>query len=110
MAYAWLGLAIVFEVGWAVCMKVSAGLTRPWPTVGTLVMYLLSVACLSQATRALPLGTSYAVWTGAGAACIAVIGAVWFKEPLGAVRAASIALILLGIAGLHLGPSVRAGG
>jgi small multidrug resistance pump len=103
MVYLWLALAIVFEVGWAVSMKVSEGLTRPGPTVATIVMYLLSVVFLSLATKRMDVGLAYALWAGSGAALIGVVGMWWFREPVTALRVASIGLIVLGIVGLQAG-------
>lgn len=102
MLYLWLSLAILFEVGWAIAMKVSDGLTKPWPTVATVVMYLLSVVFLSFATKKMDVGTAYAIWAGTGAAIIALIGIWWFKEPASALKLGSIAVVVLGIVGLNI--------
>lgn len=105
MTYFFLSLAVVFEVGWAIAMKLSKGLTRPGPAAATIVMYLLSVAFLALATRKLDIGVAYALWAGSGAAIIAVIGVLYFKEPASAIKVASLALIILGIAGLNFSKS-----
>ncbi len=102
MVYLWLALAIVFEVGWAISMKVSDGFSRLWPTVATVVMYLLSVAFLALATRKMDIGVGYAIWAGSGVALIAIIGMVYFKEPATALKFVSLALIGAGIAGLSM--------
>lgn len=102
MLYLWLALAIVFEVGWAISMKVSDGLTKLWPAVATLVMYFLSVVFLSLVTKKMDVGTAYAIWAGSGAAIIAVIGIWWFKEPASALKLGSIVVVVLGIVGLNL--------
>src|SRR5690349_21340269 len=102
MTYLWFVLAIVFEAGWAIAMKLSDGLTRPAPAAATLVMYLLSLAFLSLATKRMDIGPAYAVWAGAGAVLIAAAGLVYFREPATAVKLASIALIVVGIVGLQL--------
>lgn len=102
MTYLWLVLAVVFEVGWAIAMKMSDGLTKLWPTGATIVMYLLSVVFLSLATRKLPIGVAYAIWAGSGVALIAVAGVVCFKEPISALKVVSLGLIVLGIAGLQI--------
>ncbi|MCC6952264.1 MAG: multidrug efflux SMR transporter [Phycisphaerales bacterium] len=102
MVYMWLALAIVFEVGWAIAMKQSNGLTKLWPSVATAVMYLLSVVFLSQAAKRLDVGVAYAIWAGAGVAVIAAAGVVWFKEPVSWVKAGSLALVVTGIVGLTL--------
>jgi len=59
----WLVLVVAgfLEVGWAVGLKYTDGLTRFWPTVGTAAALLLSVGLLAVAVRDLPLGTAYAV-------------------------------------------------
>jgi small multidrug resistance pump len=107
MTLIYLLLAIVFEVGWATGMKLSQGLTRPWPTAFTVVAYILSLVFLALATKRLDVGVAYAVWAGAGAAMIAVIGVLYFREPMTAVKAASIALIVLGVVGLQLTGAAR---
>jgi quaternary ammonium compound-resistance protein SugE len=70
--------------------------------VVTVVLMLGSFWCLAQAVKALPLGTSYAIWTGIGAVGTAIAGIVLFKEPATAARLACIVLIIAGIAGLKL--------
>lgn len=101
MIYVWLSVAIVFEVGWAVAMKLSNGFTRPAATAATIVMYLLSVVFLALATKRMDVGVAYATWAGAGVALIAIIGMTYFKEPASAFKIVSIGLIVLGIAGLQ---------
>lgn len=98
----WLVCAGVLEVAWAVGLKYSQGLSRPVPSVVTIVLMILSFVCLAQAVKGLPLGTSYAVWTGIGTIGAAVLGMILFKEPATLVRIGCVAIILLGIVGLKL--------
>jgi len=98
----YLILAIVFEVGWAISMKLSEGMTKFTPTVAMIIMYLLSVVFLALATRKLDISVAYAVWAGSGAAIIAIAGIVHFKEPATALKIISIGLIILGIVGVQL--------
>jgi quaternary ammonium compound-resistance protein SugE len=63
---------------------------------------LASFWCLAQAVKALPLGTSYAIWTGIGAVGTAILGMILFKEPATLARALCILLIVAGIVGLKL--------
>jgi multidrug transporter EmrE-like cation transporter len=107
MIYLWFSLAVAFEVGWALSMKISDGFTRFWPTVATIAMYLLSVVFLSLATRKMDVSVAYAIWAGCGVSLIAVAGMVWFKEPADATKIASLVLILIGIVGLQLSGSGR---
>ena len=102
MAWLVLFVAGLFEVGWAVGLKYSAGFTRFWPSVGTAAAMVISVVLLGLAMRSLPLGTAYAVWTGIGAVGTVVLGIVLFGEPATLARLLSVGLIVAGIAGLKL--------
>jgi len=105
MAWVVLLVAAVFEIGWAVGLKYTAGFTRLWPSAWTLIALLASVLLLSMAARSLPIGTAYAVWTGIGAAGTAALGMLLFGEPATPSRLFFIGLILLGVLGLRFAAS-----
>ncbi|QHS10797.1 multidrug efflux SMR transporter [Sinimarinibacterium sp. NLF-5-8] len=100
MSWIYLFLAGIFEMGWAVGLKLSEGFTRPWPTFLTVLSMLLSMGLLGLALRSLPLGTAYAIWTGIGAVGIAIVGMIWFGDSASVLRVACVGLIVVGIAGL----------
>jgi quaternary ammonium compound-resistance protein SugE len=100
MAWVMLFIAGLFEIGWAVGLKYTDGFTRLWPTIGTAVSLVASMALLGLAVRTLPLGTAYAVWTGIGTVGTAVLGIALFHEPVTAFRVVFISLIVVGILGL----------
>ncbi|HEU4699377.1 MAG TPA: quaternary ammonium compound efflux SMR transporter SugE [Gemmatimonadales bacterium] len=102
MAWIVLVVAGLLEIGWAVGLKYTEGFTRLWPSVGTVVALIGSMALLGAAVRTLPLGTAYAVWTGIGTVGTAVLGIVLFREPATAMRLVCIALIVAGIVGLKV--------
>ena len=102
MAWVYLFLAGLMEVGWAIGLKQTDGWTRLWPSIVTAILMIISFVLLSLALRALPLGTAYAVWTGIGAVGTALLGIVFFGEPRTAIRLGCIALILVGIIGLKI--------
>lgn len=102
MAWIYLFLAGLFEIGWAVGLKYTEGFTRLWPTVATLAAVVLSMALLGLALRTLPIGTAYAIWTGIGTIGTAALGIWLFGEPATALRLLCIGLILAGIVGLKL--------
>lgn len=102
MAWLYLLVAGLFEIGWAVGLKYTEGFTRLWPSVWTLAALALSMALLALAVRELPIGTAYAVWTGVGAVGTAILGILLFGEPRDLARLLSIALIVAGILGLKL--------
>lgn len=102
MAWSLLFLAGIFEIAWVYCMKMSHGFSvLPW-TLAMVVTATISFALLGIAMRDLPVGTSYAVWTGIGAAGTALIGIVWLDEPRDLARVASLLLIVAGVVGLKL--------
>ena len=102
MAWAYLLVAGLFEIGWAVGLKYTDGFSRILPSLATLASMGLSVGFLGLALRTVPLGTGYAIWTGIGVIGTAALGIHLFGEPVTALRLACIALIATGIAGLRL--------
>jgi quaternary ammonium compound-resistance protein SugE len=91
------------EVGWALGLKTTEGFTRPLPTVLTVTAMVASIGLLGLAVRQLPISTAYAVWTGIGAVGTAVLGVLWLGEAITPLKAASLALITIGLVGLKLG-------
>jgi quaternary ammonium compound-resistance protein SugE len=102
MSWVYLFLAGLFEIGWAVGLKYSAGFTCLWPSVGTALAMALSVVLLAMAAKTLPLGTAYAVWTGIGVIGAVALGIVLFNEPVTVARITCVVLIGAGVAGLKL--------
>jgi quaternary ammonium compound-resistance protein SugE len=101
MSWLLLVVAGLFEVAWAVGLEYSDGFSRPLPTVGTIVALVVSMVLLAKAVQQLPIGTAYAVWTGIGAVGTAVVGLVVFDEPTTLARVGFIAVIVVGVVGLH---------
>jgi len=95
-------LAGLLEVGWAVGLKYTDGLSRPLPTTLTVAAMLASIALLSVAMKSLPLGTAYAIWTGIGAIGTVLAGILLFGESLAPLRLLSVLLIAVGLIGLKL--------
>jgi small multidrug resistance pump len=106
MHWALLAAAIVFEVAGTTCMKLSRGFTELWPSVFMFGCYAAAFVCNTLALRKLDMSITYAIWCGVGLALVAIIGMGWFREPVTALKLASLALILLGVVGL--GVSTRA--
>lgn len=102
MSWLMLVIAGLFEVGWAIGLKYTEGLTRLWPTVWTATALVVSMVLLALAMRTLPAGTAYAVWTGIGATGTALLGMAVLGEPATPARLACLALIVAGIVGLKL--------
>ncbi|MDN5782111.1 MAG: quaternary ammonium compound efflux SMR transporter SugE [Luteimonas sp.] len=102
MAWIYLLLAGVFEIGFAIGLKYTEGFTRLWPSVATVIAAAISLWLLTQALRTIPVGTAYAIWTGIGAVGVATLGVVLFSDSASPARLACIALIIAGVVGLKL--------
>ena len=102
MAWLYLLIAGLFEVGWAIGLKYTEGFSRLWPSLATIAAMIISLGFLGLALKTLPVGTAYAVWTGIGAVGTAILGIYLFAEPANAIRLACIGLIVSGIVGLKL--------
>ena len=105
-AWAALLAAGMLEVGWALGLKYSDGLTRFWPTAATVVAIALSFGLMALALRSLPFGTAYAVWTGIGAVGSILVGMLLYSEPTDPFRIVCLALIVAGMVGLKLNSPV----
>lgn len=102
LAWFWLILGGLFEIGFTTCLRFVDGFRNiPW-TIGFLVSVALSMALLELASRSIPMGTAYAVWGGIGALGTVLVGIFFFAEPAGAVRIALIFGLVACIAGLKL--------
>lgn len=101
---AWIALVVagLLEIGWAVGLKYTDGFTRFWPSVLTVTAMIASFGFLGVALRSLPLGTSYAVWTGIGTVGTVIFGIAVLREPATALRMVCVAMIVVGIVGLKL--------
>ena len=102
MAWGCLILAGCLEVVWSTALKLSEGFSRLGWSALTIIGMLASFLFLSQALKTLPLGTSYAIWTGIGAPGSVAVGILVFQEPATAARMFFAALLLTGIVGLKL--------
>lgn len=104
MGAAWVDLIVagLLEVAWSACLKESHGFdSLPW-TAATVAGMLASFWFLAQAVKTIPLGTSYVVWTGIGAAGAFLAGLLLCGEPATPARCFFAGLLLCGIVGLKL--------
>jgi len=102
--YKWviLSLGIIFEVLGTICMKYAEGFTKLTPSILVFLFYGLALAALVFVLEKMQVSIAYAIWASVGTALIAIIGIIWFKEPVSVAKIISISLIILGILGLEL--------
>jgi len=102
MAWVWLILGGLFEVGFTTSLRFVEGFRNlPW-TFAFLVSVGISMGLLELASRSIPMGTAYAVWGGIGAVGTVVVGILWFHEPASTIRVLLILAIVAAIAALKL--------
>ena len=102
MAWFYLLLAGLFEVGFAMSIKLMDGHRNLRWTIAFYVCLIAGFGFLQEAARTIPIGTAYAVWTGIGVLGITVIGIVWLGDPANFTRLFFLALLLISIIGLKL--------
>ena len=97
-----LTIAIAAEVAATVSLRYSDGFSKLLPSAIVVLGYATSFYLLSLILKELSVGTTYAIWAGAGTAAVAVIGIVALGEPATAIKLASLVLIIAGVIGLNL--------
>jgi quaternary ammonium compound-resistance protein SugE len=102
MAWIWLAVAGAFEIGFTTCLKLSNGFTRLVPTLLFVLFAAVSFYLLTKAMKTIPLGTAYAVWTGIGAVGTAIVGMIFFRDPVSFWRLFFLFVLVAAIVGLKL--------
>ncbi len=103
MAWLYLLVAAIFEVGWPFGYKMAAvGSNKVLWLIFAVVAMILSGFFLYIAQKDIPMGTAYAVWTGIGAACTFLIGVWVFNDALNLMRVLGVLLIISGVILLKL--------
>jgi small multidrug resistance pump len=102
MPWIQLAVAIIAEVIGTTCLKLSAGLTKPLPTLGVAVAYGLSFWFLSRTLDTIPVGVAYAIWSGAGVTLIAAIGWALLGQKLDVAAFVGMGLIVAGVVVLNI--------
>jgi quaternary ammonium compound-resistance protein SugE len=102
MAWLWLFIGGVFEVGFTTSLRFVDGFRNLGWTLAFLARVTLSMGLLEYAARTIPMGTAYAVWGGIGAAGTVLVGICFFGESLGALRLLLLLGLIACIVGLKL--------
>lgn len=99
---AWINLLIagILEIVWAISLKYSNGFSNITASIITVIGMIASYYFLAIATKTLPIGTSYTVWTGIGAVGTVILGIILFKEQMTPIRILFLIMILTGILGV----------
>ncbi|MFY9628757.1 MAG: multidrug efflux SMR transporter [Methylocystis sp.] len=100
--WVYLSIAILSEVAGTSALKATEGFRNFWPSVMVVVGYGMAFYFLSLTQSAIPMGVSYAVWSGVGVALISLVGWVYYKQSLGAGELIGIGMIVAGVVVLRV--------
>ena len=100
IAWLYLILAGLFEIGFTTFMRLSDGFRRWEYLIPFAICAICSFALLTLAARTLPLGLAYAVWTGMGAAGTLMVSRLFFKDSFSPLQLGFILLIIIAVVGL----------
>ena len=102
MAFIYLAVAIFAEVIATSALKASNGFSNWLPSVITVIGYLIAIYFLALTMKSIPMGITYALWSGAGIVFISTIGWIVFKQHLDIAAMIGLAFILVGIMIIHV--------
>lgn len=98
----YLGVAIVSEVIATSALKAAEGFTRPLPSLIVVIGYGIAFYCLSVVLRTLPVGITYAIWSGVGVALVALAGWLLYGQALDLAAVVGLTLIVAGVIVLNV--------
>lgn len=101
-AYLYLAIAIIAEVIGTTALKAVDGFSRPWPLLAVVIGYGIAFWMLSLVMKSLPVGVTYAIWSGLGIVLISLAGWLVYGQKLDAAALAGMALIVAGVLVIQL--------
>ncbi|PKO67431.1 MAG: QacE family quaternary ammonium compound efflux SMR transporter [Betaproteobacteria bacterium HGW-Betaproteobacteria-16] len=101
-AWMMLGLAIVAEVIGTTALKASEGFTRLAPSLIVVVGYAVAFYCLSLVLKSIPVGVTYAIWSGLGIVLITVVAFMVYGQRIDLAGLIGMGLIIAGVVVLNV--------
>jgi len=102
MAYVYLAIAIIAEVAATSSLKASEEFTRLWPSLIVIAGYAIAFYYMTLTLRTIPIGVTYAVWSGLGIVLVAVVAAIWYKQIPDLPAMIGMGLIIAGVVVIQL--------
>ncbi|MBB6451154.1 multidrug transporter EmrE-like cation transporter [Geomicrobium halophilum] len=102
MIYLVLFFAIIIASVGDAALKMSNGFQRLWPTATGILVYFFTFYLLSVVMMELPIGITYATWSGLGVILTAFVGVFFFKEKLNGKVLISMGVIVIGVVLLNV--------
>ena len=102
MAYIYLAIAIVAEVAATSALKASAEFTKWLPSLVVVMGYGIAFYFMTLTLRTIPIGITYAIWSGLGIVLVALVGALLYKQMPDIPAIIGMGLIILGVVVIHV--------
>ncbi|RKZ99874.1 MAG: QacE family quaternary ammonium compound efflux SMR transporter [Gammaproteobacteria bacterium] len=102
MAYIYLAIAIIAEVVATSALKASAEFTKLYPSLLVVAGYCVAFYFMTLVLRTIPIGITYAVWSGVGIVLIAIVGALLYKQIPDIPAIIGMGLIISGVVVIHV--------
>jgi len=102
MSWIYLAIAIVAEVIGTAALKASDGFTKVQPSLVVLIGYTIAFYLLSLALRTIPVGITYAIWSGFGIILISLASWLFFDQRLDTPAIAGMLFIITGVIIINL--------
>lgn len=96
-AYIYLAIAIISEVIATSALKSSDGFSKLMPSIAVVLGYGIAFYCLSIVLRTMPVGITYAIWSGLGVVLIAIVGLLYYGQRLDLPALVGMCLIVAGV-------------
>ena len=102
MAYLYLSIAIIAEVVGTSALKASREFTNFVPSLIVVVGYGVAFYFMTLALRSIPIGITYAVWSGVGIVLITIAGVFLYKEIPDLPAIIGMGFIISGVVVIHV--------
>jgi len=102
MAFVYLIIAIIAEVIATSAMKASDGFSQLFPSIITIIGYAFAIYFLSLTMKTIPVGITYALWSGAGIILVSLVGFFYYKQHLDLAAIIGLIFMIIGILIIHI--------
>ena len=97
MPYLYLLIAIVAEVAATSALKASEGFTKLTPSLIVIIGYGAAFYFLSLVLKTIPVGVTYAIWSGLGIILVTIVAAFLYKQIPDTAAVIGMGLIVAGV-------------
>ena len=102
MAYFYLAIAIIAEVAATSALKASEEFTRLYPSIIVIVGYGVAFYFMTLVLRTIPVGITYAVWSGLGIVLVTIVGVLVYRQIPDMAAIIGMGLIVSGVVVIYL--------